>query len=98
MIDSSTKQLAGYMSEDKIEEYRAIYRQLYGRDISKEQAYDRALHLIGFMRWLYRPMGQAEFETIRSIPEGGQTEAMAPNPYSKGYSNPKLLQGGSSHD
>ena len=97
---SSQEKLAGYLSDEEIEEFRAIYQRQNGRKISKPEAYDRALHLIGFMRWLYRPMGQAEFVALRSMPEpqDGQAETKAPNPYSKVRSNPKLLQGGASHD
>jgi hypothetical protein len=96
-MSSSQEKLAGYLSEERIEEYRALYRQEYGQEISKEEAYDRALHRIGFMRWLYRPLGKAEFDAMRSMPEESQTDK--PECYSKAYShqNP-LRQGGSSND
>lgn len=78
-MTTSQEKLAGYLSEERIEEYRALYRQEYGQEISKEEAYDRALHLIGFMRWLYRPLGKAEFDAMRSMPEEGQTGQDTPD-------------------
>jgi hypothetical protein len=97
-MSSSREKLAGYLSEERIEEFRAIYQRQNGREISKEGAYERALHLIGFMGWLNKPLGKAEFDAMRSMPEEGQAGQDTPGCYSNDYPYQNPGRQGGSHD
>jgi len=41
------------ISDEKLEEFREIYRREYGQDISKEDAYESASKLLGLFKLAY---------------------------------------------
>lgn len=102
MFIKTKVKLVEYLSEERIEEYRTIYRQQFGREISKTEAYGQALQLIGYLKWLYRPLGKAEFDAMLALPErpkAAQTEVAPPDAYSKEHMHQLAIQeGGDSHD
>ena len=43
------------LTDDDIKEFQAIYKEEYGKEISKEEAYDSANKLIGLVKILLEP-------------------------------------------
>ena len=50
-----------------IEEYRAIYKELNGRDLSDEQALEQATRLLFAFQLVYRPIPKDEQEVYNKI-------------------------------
>lgn len=44
------------ISEERIKEFKQIYRDTYGEDLSDERAYELALQLLQFFKVIYRPL------------------------------------------
>lgn len=49
------------ISDEKLEEFRNIYREHYGKDISRQDAYEQAIKLVRMISVIYDPMTKAEF-------------------------------------
>lgn len=48
------------ITDEKIEEFRKIYKEEYGEEISREEAYERAVKLLQLMKIAYRPFRNKE--------------------------------------
>lgn len=51
------------ISDEKLEEFRNIYRERYGKDISKQDAYALAIKLVRMISVIYTPMTEKEYLT-----------------------------------
>lgn len=52
------------ISDEKLEEFRNIYRKRYGKDISSQDAYKQAIKLVRMISAIYTPMTETEFLAI----------------------------------
>ena len=50
------KPSASILSKSAIEEFKKIYRNEYGEDISDEEAIELAVNLLGLFKCIYRPL------------------------------------------
>lgn len=50
------------LSKEQIEEFKKIYKQETGKDISDEEALDSATSLVEMVRLIYKPIKKADFE------------------------------------
>ena len=48
------------LSSEDIKKFQALYKEHYGREISKEEALDQGLKLLTLMRCIYKPMTAEE--------------------------------------
>lgn len=46
------------LSDEQIREFQEIYKEHFGTEISKEEAYKNGLKLLQLIRILYTPMGE----------------------------------------
>lgn len=53
------------ISEEKITEYQKIYKKLYGKDISRQDAYEQGMKLVQMMKVIYHPMTEEEYENVQ---------------------------------
>ena len=53
------------LSDADLERFRDIYREQFGKEISKEDAYEQGIKLLGLMTAVYRPMTQEDFDFIQ---------------------------------
>lgn len=60
---NSTPKESLLKSED-IEKFQALYKSYFGRNISKDEAFDQALKLLTLMRSVYKTMTANERECI----------------------------------
>lgn len=44
------------ISQEKIEEFKHIYRKQFGKELSDEQAFELGLQLVHFLQVIYRPL------------------------------------------
>lgn len=52
------------LSSGDIKKFQALYKEHYGREISKEDALDQGLKLLTLMRCIYKPMTEEEYYKI----------------------------------
>lgn len=48
------------ISDEKIEEYRKIYKEEFGKEISKEEARRQGTNLVNLMKLIYKPITKEE--------------------------------------
>ena len=53
------------LSEEKIIEFQRIYKECFGKEISREEAYEKASMLIQLMRLVYKPMTIREYHYLQ---------------------------------
>ena len=54
-----------HISDDGVSEFQRLYRKRYGREISREQAYEQGLRLLLLLKRIYKPMTQDQFDAIQ---------------------------------
>ena len=62
------------ISDEQLESFRKIYFEHYGKEISKEDAYEQAIKLVRMMRVIYKPMTKAEWNLVQEIRENRRIE------------------------
>ncbi len=55
------------LSDEKIQEFQAIYKKVFGEDLSKAEAYNSAIRLLEHMKVVYRPVTKAEAEKMLQL-------------------------------
>ena len=53
------------LSDEDINKFQALYRSELGIEISKENAYEKAIKLFSLMSAVYKPMTEKEYEFIQ---------------------------------
>jgi hypothetical protein len=53
------------LSDEDILSFQTIYRKRFGREISKEDAYEKGIKLLQLMSIVYRPMTEAEYQNLQ---------------------------------
>lgn len=54
------------LSKEAIEEFKEIYRQEFGKEISDQTALELALNLLTLFQAIYRPVTKEEFEEFKT--------------------------------
>ena len=53
------------LTDEQIEQFREIYRNNFGKEISKDEAYDQATRLLRLIMLIYKPMSLEQYEAIQ---------------------------------
>ncbi len=53
------------LSDADIERFQAIYRERFGKEINKQDAYEQGIALLRMLRAVYKPMTQEELDFIQ---------------------------------
>lgn len=53
------------LSDSDIRRFQEIYREQFGKEISKEDAYEQGAKLLGLLSVVYRPMTKEELDFIQ---------------------------------
>jgi hypothetical protein len=53
------------LSDEQIEKYRALYKNRFGKEISREEAYEQGIKLIRLVKLVYKPMTVEEYEMLQ---------------------------------
>jgi hypothetical protein len=61
------------LSDDDIKEFQRIYKNRFGKDISKEDAYEQGIKLIRLMQAICKPITEGQANAIQR-----QNEEMLP--------------------
>ena len=53
------------LSVEQITKYQAIYKNRYGKEISREEAYEKGAKLIRLVELIYKPMTEDEYKQLQ---------------------------------
>jgi hypothetical protein len=53
------------LSDEDILKFQALYKGEFGMDISREDAYEKGIKLLGLMSAVYKPMTDEEYKFIQ---------------------------------
>ena len=53
------------LSNEQVAEFQKIYTSYFGKDISKEEAYEKGIKLLRLMLLIYKPITEKNFNAIQ---------------------------------
>ena len=53
------------LTDEQITKYQTLYKNRYGKEISREIAYEKGVKLIRLMELIYKPMTEAEYQELQ---------------------------------
>ena len=53
------------LSDDQIIKFQTLYKNHFGRDISREDAYEKGAKLIRLVELIYKPMTETEYQKLQ---------------------------------
>lgn len=53
------------LSDEQIRKYQEIYKNRFGKEISREEAYEQGVKLIRLIEITYKPMTQREYDLVQ---------------------------------
>ena len=51
-------------TDDQIAEFKRLYKQRFGHDLTSTEAHDRGMSLLRIVRFVYQPITQAEIDAL----------------------------------
>ena len=53
------------LTEEQIKNFQDIYKKSFGKEISREDAYEKGIKLLNLMSAIYKPMSKEEYQIIK---------------------------------
>jgi hypothetical protein len=53
------------LSDEQIRKYQTLYKNRFSKKISREEAYEQGAKLIRLVELIYKPMTEAEYQTLQ---------------------------------
>ena len=53
------------LSDEQITKFQTLYKNRFGREISREEAYEQGIKLIRLVELIYKPMTEAEYKIVQ---------------------------------
>lgn len=53
------------LTDEQITNYQTLYRNRFGKEISREEAYEQGVKLIRLVELIYKPMTEAEYQKLQ---------------------------------
>jgi len=53
------------LSNKQIKQFQTLYKNRFGRKISKKEALEKGINLINLVRIIYRPMTETEYQQLQ---------------------------------
>ena len=53
------------LSETQVQKFQELYRKRFGKEIGREEAYEKGVKLLRMMELVYAPMTEAELELVQ---------------------------------
>ena len=61
-------------TDEQIKKFQAIYKERFGKEISREDAYEQGVKLMRLMAVVYKPMTKEEYEAIQKRRKSGTAD------------------------
>ena len=53
------------LSDQQVEKFRKLYKNRFGKEISREEAYEKGAKLVRLMEIIYKPMTEQEYGDLQ---------------------------------
>ena len=53
------------LTDEQITKFQALYKNRFGKEIGREEAYEKGIKLIRLVRLTYKPMTEDEYRRIK---------------------------------
>ena len=53
------------LSDEQITKFQNLYKNRFGKDISREEAYEKGAKLIRLVQLVYKPMTESEYQQVQ---------------------------------
>ena len=53
------------LSHEQIKKFQTLYKNRFGKEISREEAYEQGAKLIRLVELVYKPMTEAEYQKLQ---------------------------------
>ena len=53
------------LSHEQITNFQALYKNRFGREISREEAYEKGAKLMRLVEIIYKPMTETEYQLVQ---------------------------------
>jgi len=53
------------LSDEQIKQFQILYKNRFGKEISREEAYEQGAKLIRLIELIYKPMTEAEYQKLQ---------------------------------
>lgn len=57
------------ISQKSLDEFKRLYREHFGKDLTNAEAYEKGSRLIRLLEIVYKPMTKEEFDRMKEISE-----------------------------
>jgi len=54
------------LTDVDIKKFQDIYREYFGKEISKEKAYEQGISLVRLMQLIYKPVKKADYKDLQN--------------------------------
>jgi hypothetical protein len=61
------------LGDEDIAKFQALYKEQFGKEISREDAYESGIKLLRLLSHVYQPMTEDEFKTVQKHREATLT-------------------------
>ena len=65
------------LSDEQIIKFQMLYKKRFGKEISREEAYEKGAKLIRLVELIYKPMTEAEYKQLQKRRK--ETGGLEPN-------------------
>lgn len=60
------------LSDKNISDFQELYRKHFGKEIGKQEAYEKGIKLVRLMALVYKPITQANLDRIEAMREASR--------------------------
>ena len=53
------------LSDERITKFQTLYKNRFGKEISREEAYEQGVKLVRLVKLIYKPIAEAEFNQLQ---------------------------------
>lgn len=53
------------LSDEQITKFQTLYKNRFGRDLGREEAYEKGVKLLRLFEIIYQPMTEAEYQQLQ---------------------------------
>ena len=53
------------LSDEQISKFQMLYKNRFGKEISREEAYEKGAKLLRLVELIYKPMTEAEYQKLQ---------------------------------
>ena len=53
------------LSNEQVTKFQTLYKKRFGKEISREEAYEKGVKLIRLVELIYKPMTEAEYQQLQ---------------------------------